>query len=343
MTLLLGCLALATLNSKAQDIIQPGLPWKDTEGQIIEAHGGGLLKVKNIYYWYGENHAKGFGNKTGISCYSSKDMLHWHNEGVALPKDSVPPAYQDNSVCERPKVIYNPATRKYVMWMHLDDRHYYAAEAGVAIADRPTGPFHFIRAFRPVAFDYNEGKYSKAEPHLHEKENGNTFRDMNLFVDDDGKAYVLYASESNATLYCVQLEDTYTDIRRPAVLNKTWARLFINQYREAPAPFKFRHKYYLITSAQTGWAPNAARYSMADHILGPWTDKGNPCVGTDSSTTFHSQSTYVIPSPRGKGHFIFMADRWDSKQLQNSTYIWLPFSIAKDGSFRLLFQPAWKP
>ena len=37
-----------------------------------------------------------------------------------------------------------------------------------------------------------------------------TFRDMNLFVDDDGKAYVFYSSESNQVMYAVQLNDEYT-------------------------------------------------------------------------------------------------------------------------------------
>ena len=122
MTLLLGCLALATLNSKAQDIIQPGLPWKDTEGQIIEAHGGGLLKVKNIYYWYGENKdARTYLQGTihqprvdviGVSVYSSTDLHTWTYHGLALKGGSGD--LSAGNVLERPKVLYNSATGKYL-------------------------------------------------------------------------------------------------------------------------------------------------------------------------------------------------------------------------------------
>ncbi len=53
-------------------------------------------------------------------------------------------------ILERPKVVYNPRTRKFVMWFHLELRGkgYGAAQAGVAIADRPQGPFRFLRAGR---------------------------------------------------------------------------------------------------------------------------------------------------------------------------------------------------
>ena len=71
--------------------------------------------MDSLFFWYGENHALGAGNKTGISCYRSADLLHWENMGVVLPKDSVPETYRDSGVCERPKVLYNAITGKYVM------------------------------------------------------------------------------------------------------------------------------------------------------------------------------------------------------------------------------------
>lgn len=32
----------------------PGEVWKDTDGNPINAHGGGLLYHEGTYYWYGE-------------------------------------------------------------------------------------------------------------------------------------------------------------------------------------------------------------------------------------------------------------------------------------------------
>lgn len=70
--------------------------------------------------------------------------------------------------------------------------------------------------------------------------------------------------------------------------------------REGPAMFKYRGKYYLITSGCTGWAPNQAAYSVADSPLGPWKRVGDPCIGDTSKTTFDTQSTCVIPVDAGK-------------------------------------------
>lgn len=44
-------------------------------------------------------------------------------------------------VVERPKVIYNAATRQYVMWLHMDSCKYELAQAGVAVSETPTGPY----------------------------------------------------------------------------------------------------------------------------------------------------------------------------------------------------------
>ena len=318
----------------------PGSVWLDTQGAPIDAHGGGIMQVGDLYYWYGENHHLGSGNRTGISAYSSRDLTHWRNEGVVLPKDSLPELFRDRGVAERPKVIHNARTGKYVMWIHLDANRYFEASAGVAVSDSPAGPFRVVRIFRPITFDY--GYSAKDEPNLHEAERGNTYRDMALFQDDDGTAYSIYASESNRTLYIVRLSDDYTDVMRPAVEGKSWARVMIDQRREAPAPFKVGGKYYLITSAQSGWDPNPARYHVADSILGPWKTIGNPTVGPDSATTFGTQSTFVLPLPRVcERCFVFMADRWSPRSLQNSSYLWLPFVVAPDGTIRIEFRDTW--
>jgi hypothetical protein len=330
------------INTHPDEFFLPGQSWQDTDGKPIEAHGGGILQIEGVYYWYGENHQLGTGNKTGISCYSSSDLFHWKNAGVVFPKDSLPEAFRDSGVCERPKVLFNAKTGKYVMWMHLDGRNYTLASAGVAISDKPTGPFSFIKSFKPVVYDYGYKLSRGPEFDTHEKLLGNTFRDMNLFRDDNGKAYVFYASEDNASLYVVQLNDDYTDAEQPLVKGKNWERILPEAYREAPAPFKYKGKYYLITSGLTGWAPNPARYHIADSIMGPWKTFENPCIGPGAETTFRSQSTFVIKAPEcQETDFIFMGDRWNGTDLFSSTMVWLPFRIKDDGSFRLEFTDKW--
>ncbi len=103
--------------------------------------------------------------------------------------------------------------------MHLDANRYADASAGVAVSLSPTGPFAVVRIFSPIHYDYG---YGTGDVPTREREDslGNTFRDMALFEDADGSAYVLYASESNKTLYAAQLSDDYTDVVRPAVEGK---------------------------------------------------------------------------------------------------------------------------
>jgi hypothetical protein len=100
---------------------------------------------------------------------------------------------------------------------------------------------------------------------------------------------------------------------------------------EAPALFKHRGRYYLITSGTTGWACNEALYAVADSIHGPWIEKGNPCVGPNADKTFVAQSTFVFPVAGKSGAFIFMADRWNSENLSDSRYVWLPVKFTDNG------------
>ncbi len=119
---------------------------------------------------------------------------------------------------------------------------------------------------------------------------GQMARDMTLFVDDDGKAYHIFASEFNSTLHIAELNDEYT-----AHTGK-FVRAFVARWMEAPAMFKHKGKYYLIASGCTGWAPNPARSAVADSIWGPWMELDNPCVGPNAHLTFNAQSTYVLRS-----------------------------------------------
>ena len=97
----------------------------------------------------------------------------------------------------------------------------------------------------------------------------------------------------------------------------------------------------MITSGCSGWAPNAASYAVAQNILGPWQTKGNPCVGQGANTTFRAQSTFVLPVPNKPNCFIFLADRWNERKLQDSRYVWLPLKVQDDGTLTLTWHDKW--
>ena len=85
----------------------------------------------------------------------------------------------------------------------------------------------------------------------------------------------------------------------------------------------------MFSSDCTGWAPNAARLSVADAITGPWTELGNPCRGTPEqmANTFESQSTFVLSVVGRPGVFVFMADRWRPSDAIDGRYVWLPIQF----------------
>ena len=331
---MLACLCcLPSAKTKAQTknaAIIPGEVWKDTDGNPINAHGGGLLYHEGTYYWYGE-YKKGETilpewatwecyrtDVTGVSCYSSKDLLNWKFEGIVLPavKDDKKHDLHPSKVLERPKVIYNEKTKKFVMWVHVESADYSKACAGVAVSDSPTGTFTYVGSFRP---------------------NGAMSRDQTVFVDDNGKAYQFYSSENNATLYISELTDDYL---KPT---GRYTRNFVKQSREAPAVFKYNGKYYMLSSGCTGWDPNVAELAVADSIMGQWTTIGNPCTGPDADKTFYAQSTYV-QQVYGKGNaYIAMFDRWKKKNLEDSRYVWLPLEFGKDGTITIPWRDSWDP
>lgn len=289
-----------------------GEQWLDTEGNPINAHGAGVLFHEGKYYLYGEYKLgktvlpEGATwecyrtDVTGISCYTSCDLVNWTFEGVVLKCSEAPEhdLYPTN-VLERPKVVYNAQTKQFVMWVHVDSPNYAKAAAGVAVSSSPTGPFEYLGSFRP---------------------NDAMSRDQTIFVDEDGKAYQFASSEENATMYINELTDDYL---RPS---GRFTRNFIDCKREAPAVFKRGGKYYVLTSGCTGWDPNQAEVAVADSIMGPWRVLGNPCRGKDADKTFYGQSTYVVKVEGREDAYVAMFDHWNKKDLRDSRYVWLPIT-----------------
>ncbi len=336
---------------------RPGEIWNDTSGQPINAHGGGVLFHDGVYYWYGElkegrtylsevNKAWG-GTRVlagGVSCYASTNLYDWKNEGVVLPSVADNPDHDlaCENVIERPKVIYNATTKKFVMWLHQDTPNYAAAHAGVAVSDSPTGPFNYRGSFRlnagvwPVNVTASDQVAGGTNFLARDFAGGQMSRDMTLFVDEDGKAYQFYASENNATLQVSQLTADYL---QPA---GKYARILIGRSTEAPAVFKHNGKYYLIASGCSGWDPNTARSAVADHVFGPWTELGNPCRGPQADKTFLCQSTFVFAVVGQTNRFIAMFDRWNKWDLQDSRYVWLPLEFDPDGQPIVKWRQHWK-
>ena len=223
------------------------------------------------------------------------DELYYYLNVSQFEADGTTPRIQ--AIFERPKALYNASTQKWVMWWHADGSispggsNYARSLAAVATSDSPTGPFRLEGAYRL----YNEPTYRTAC-----NQNGAVpggARDMTVFQDTDGNAYVSYSSEENRSLYIAKLDDAYTNVEKTTTTDPTgiqysadgrYPYIFADgtggapqnhvDYTivkrcgllEAPAIFVHDGRYYLVASGATGWRPNPQTYYTADAILGGW-------------------------------------------------------------------------
>lgn len=346
-----------------------GMPWPDTAGHHINAHGGNVIKYGDRYYWYGENRPdRGFTTEVGIEVYSSTDLRQWKDEGCALAVTEEPGHdIERGCIMERPKVVYNARTKKFVMLFHLElkGRGYEAARVAFAVSDTPTGPFRFLRSTRLHAgkwpFDMSRAQRKAAmatdanawkdwwTPEWRKEtekgmylwrdfQGGQMSRDMTVFIDDNGKAYHITSSQENLTLLVSELTPDYLDF------TGKYNTIAPGGQNEAPTLLKHGGRYWLICSGCTGWAPNAARMFVSKSIWGPWTALDSPFTGSDAtlypdatdqprifpaSKTFGAQGTYILDL--GDVQY-FMADVWNPSHLRRSLHLWLPITYDKEGT-----------
>jgi hypothetical protein len=226
----------------------------------------------------------------------------------------------DPANIERPKVVFNAATNRYVMWMHWENGSDYGeARAAVASSDTIAGDYTYHGSFRPLA---DSGVMDHGKP-------GYMSRDCTLFVDDDAKGYFISAADENYDLNLYELTPDYLGIQRLV------ATLFPQGHREAPALFKRDDVYFLLTSGATGWDPNQAQYATSRSLESGWSSMTNVADGN----TFYSQSTFVLPVEGSEGtSYLYLGDRWAGAwggRVNDSTYVWQPITFSSATSMSM--------
>lgn len=250
-----------------------------------------MIKVDSTYYLIGEDKTNGSAFQN-INCYSSPDLVQWTYVGALLSRTSSGDL-GPNRVVERPKVLYNAQTSKYVLYMHIDSSNYGEAKVGVATGDTVCGQYTYVNSFQPLS---------------HQS------RDMGLFADDDGTGYLLSEDRQNG-LRIMQLSDDYLSVASSTYL---WSDSI-----EAPALLKLNGRYYMFGSKLTGWDPNDNVYSTSTSLTSGWSAWAT--FADAGSKTYTSQTNYVLPV--GSNAAIYLGDRWHSSALMTSTYVWLPLTI----------------
>lgn len=273
---------------------RPGQVWFDTDGNRIHAHGGSVIYIDGTYYWYGENKEKTDGISDiwhwGVRCYSSKDLYNWKNEGIIIPPEPDNPnsSLHPSACTERPHIIYNKQTKKYVCWLKVMNRHNTNTQTEtVLIADNILGP------------------YTKVKEGLHPL--NMSAGDFDLVVAEDGKAYYYFERVHSETI-CADLNEDYTDVT--GYYSTHFPHPYPPYVREATSHLKRNNKHYLITSGTTGYYPNPSEVAIADTWHGPFTVLGNPHPDDETNTSYHSQISSVFKVEGKKDLYIACADRW---------------------------------
>lgn len=277
------------------DSIRPGQVWLDTEGKRIQAHGGSVMYLDGVYYWYGENKEKTTGDNDiwhwGVKCYTSTDLYNWEDKGLIIPPETDNPdsSLHPSSMMDRPHIIYNKDTKKFVCWLKIMNRDGSQTET-VLTADHILGPYTKVReGLKPLNMSAG---------------------DFDLAVAPDGKAYYYFERVHSETI-CADLTADYTDVT--GYYSTHFPHPYPPYVREATAHFYRKGRHYLVTSGTTGYLPNPSEIAVADTWHGPYRVLGNPHPEDDSMTSYHSQISSVFKVEGKKDLYIAVADRWQPK------------------------------
>lgn len=242
-------LAAATVSAKW---IVPGGRWTDTEGDLVNAHAGGVTidEESGKFFLFGEYKVEGQVEGGGIAVYSSTDLVTWEPHGLALEPIEGHPYIDTHHIIQRPKVAYSEGTGKYhvslttylqpnaslmgvQMWWHADNSTYGWLLQGFAQADNITGPYSFVDATLPL---------------------GNWSQDFGMFTDyKDGRSYALYSNgdrREGRDVYLTSFNDNIT------ALDKVVHR-FDKYDLEAPTIIQTDQSYFALMSHKTGYRPNS--------------------------------------------------------------------------------------
>jgi hypothetical protein len=338
-----------------RDSFTPGKLWLDTAGERIQAHGGSILEVDGVFYWYGENKEHTTPDTDiwhwGIRCYSSTDLYNWTDRGLIIPPDENDPTspLHPTAMVDRPHILRRRDDGRFVCWLKV------MSPAGqysvVFVADDILGPYRIARSFAPL---------------------GMSAGDFDLVVHPtDGKGYY-YFERVHSELICADLTSDYTDVT--GYYSSHFPLIQPPYVREAPAHFTRNGLHYLVTSGTTGYYPNPSEVAVAPSYHGPWTVLNDPHQLDASRTSYHSQISSVFAHPAKKDLYIALADRWLPEYLTSSDaaitafaerfgpmgverigewtelavintsiadYVWLPFRFEENGAY-LDWQDEWR-
>lgn len=251
-TLIFTTVFIQILSCKAKEL--DGLPVENNEPAINKVPFGDPF----IMLWQGKYYAYGTHAADGIEVLVSDDLLNWSvpegiSKGLALSKDDV---WADRWFWA-PEVY--AIKGKFYM--------YYSADEHICVAtgDSPLGPF----------------KQEIQKPMIE----GEKCIDNSLFIDDDGKPYLLFDRFNDGlNIWVAELESNLIDIKPETMkkcihVSQPWEEIW-PRVNEGSFVMKHNGIYYMTYSANSYESPfYGVGVATATNIYGSWTKyENNPAL-----------------------------------------------------------------
>jgi hypothetical protein len=235
--------------------------------------------------------------------FSSANLTDWTDHGVIVTQNKVPWVKPDSYSMWAPDCVFRNG--KYYFYFPSTPRDTTAGQGftiGVAVADKPTGPFGpqptSIRGVRGI--------------------------DPNVFIDHDGQAY-LYWSQGN--IYGAKLKDNMLELATEA---KTLGELPAKGLKEGPYLFERKGIYYL-TYPHVENKTERLEYATSTSPLGPFTVRG---VLMDESPTGCWTNHHSILQFQNQWYLFYHHNDLSPKFDKNRAVRIDSLSFAADGTIR---------
>lgn len=352
---LLACVALAAFTNRKTishivahrgqitvnkiDNAAPGSPdtvcWKTTDGKVIKLQGGNLLKVGNVFHWFGHDFTGGT-NFKAINHYTSTDLMNWTDAGPAFSAQTYTPAVPlaagstaqfpfDGHFLGRPFVMprKESAGGGFVMMIsfnngaHPEARNIYSFLSAKTI----NGPWTYLESRNKYQLPDKNGKMC-------------TMGDLGGYYDDSNNTgYLVYTYDdgvrtgANFHNGIRKLTDDLLDVTNDlSEFDKVGTQTtYGGGGREAGSIFKKDGYYYQTTSGTSGWAGSVTWYRTSKALPGAgkpqWSDFKSIPADPESRDSYNTQHDQIFQVP-GTNLYVYIGDRWPGRRGPGSATIW---------------------
>jgi hypothetical protein len=279
----------------------PGVGLMDSDGKLVNAHGGGIIRVCDTYYLHGEYFLSTTTDNdfNGVAMYSSKNLAAWKNEGIILPQQSAGSLLGPMRKGERPHIIRCPSTGEFVLYLHAADTTYQAdKEIVYATSAAVNGQY----VFKGVLASTGASSSCTVTTVPPSSCSGSIAAHSDMSALSDGNS--AYVVTESGWVYTLATDcHSWTSAKQYAAVNGTTGGI------EAPTVFKAGSTYYWLGSDKTGWRANDDFYSTAPAMNGPWTYQGY--LAPAGALTWMSQTTWVMPvAGSAETTYVYLGDHW---------------------------------